>query len=168
MSLIIEDGSGKSDAEAYISVTDASTYFTNRGNTSWDAIATDALREAYLRQSTDYMTQMYRARWEGMRYTEDQALDWPRLDVYRDRWPFPTDEVPIEVQNACAELALKASSGELAPDLTQGVIREKVDVIEVEYDKSSPQYTRYRSIDAMLSPYLSATSSGACVGLIRT
>jgi len=168
MALITEDGSGKSDAEAYISVADASTYFTNRGVTTWDAIATDALREAYLRQSTDYMIQMYRARWEGARYTEAQALDWPRSGVVRDSWSVDTDEVPIEVQNACAELALKASSGELAPDLTQGVVREKVDVIEVEYDKSSPQYTRYRSIDAMLRPYLGATSSGVCVGLVRT
>ena len=168
MTLIVEDGTGKAGAEAYISVADASTYFTNRGNTAWGSISTEALQEAYLRQATDYMTQIYRDRWEGVRFTQDQALDWPRSGVVRDSWAVDTDEVPIEVQNACAELALKASSGELAPDLTQGKIREKVDVIEVEYDKSSPQYTRYRSVDAMLKPYLSATSSGACVGLIRT
>jgi len=168
MTLIVEDGTGKAGAEAYISVADASTYFTNRGNTAWGSISTEALQEAYLRQATDYMTQIYRDRWEGVRFTQDQALDWPRSGATRDSWSVPIDEVPVEVQNACAELALKASSGELAPDLTQGVIREKVDVIEVEYDKYSPQYTRYRSIDAMLSPYLSATSSGACVGLIRT
>ena len=168
MTLIVEDGTGKAGAEAYISVADASTYFTNRGNTAWGSISTEALQEAYLRQATDYMTQIYRDRWEGVRFTQDQALDWPRSGVVRDSWAVDTDEVPIEVQNACAELALKASSGELAPDLTQGIIREKVDVIDVEYDKSSPQYTRYRSVDAMLKPYLSATSSGACVGLIRT
>ena len=167
MALIVEDGTGLSTAESYISVADATTYFSNRGNTTWAAIATDALREAYLRLATEYMTQMYRSRWEGARYTEDQSLDWPRTGVVRDSWSVDTDEVPVEVQRACAELALKQSAGDLAPDLTQGVIREKVDVIEVEYDKASPQYTRYRAIDAMLKPYLNASSSGPCVGLVR-
>jgi len=168
MALVTEDGTGKSDAESYISVADTTTYFSVRGNTTWAAIATDALREAYLRNATEYMIQVYRERWEGVRYTEDQALDWPRQGVVRDSWQVDIDEIPVEVQRACAELALKASTGELAPDLTQGVVREKVDVIEVEYDKSSPQYTRYRSVDAMLKPYLSVTSSGVCVRLVRT
>jgi len=167
MALIVEDGTGKSDAESYISVSDASTYFGNRGVVAWDAIATDTLREAYLRLATEYITQMYRERWQGARYTEDQALDWPRTGVVRDSWSVDTDEVPVEVQRACAELALKQSTGQLAPDLTQGVIRQKVDVIEVEYDKASPQYTRYRAIDAMLKPYLNASSSGPCMGLVR-
>jgi len=167
MALIVEDGTGLSTAESYISVADATTYFSNRGNTTWAAIATDALREAYLRLATEYMTQMYRSRWDGVRYTEDQALDWPRAGVVRDSWQVDTDEVPVEVQRACAELALKASSGELAPDLTRKVIREKIDVIETEYDRYSPEYTRYRSIDAMLKPYLGMTNNGICIPLVR-
>ena len=75
MALIVEDGTGLSTSEAYISVADASTYFTARGNTTWAAISTDDLREAYLRQATEYMTQVYRSRWEGVRYSETQALD---------------------------------------------------------------------------------------------
>jgi len=167
MALVTEDGTGLSTAESYISVADATTYFTNRGNTTWGAIASDALREAYLRKATDYMTQMYRARWEGARYTEDQALCWPRTGVVRDSWSVAIDEIPVEVQNACAELALKASTAELAPDLTRGTIREKIDVVDTWYDKSSPEYTRYRAIDAMLQPYLGLTSS-VCVELIRS
>ena len=49
MSLIVEDGTGKSTSESYISVADASTYFAARAVTSWAALATDALREAALR-----------------------------------------------------------------------------------------------------------------------
>jgi len=166
MALVTEDGTGLATAESYISVADATTYFTARGVSTWDAIASDALREAYLRLATEYMLQMYRARWEGVRYTEDQALDWPRTGVVRDSWQVDIDEVPVEVQRACAELALKRSAAELAPDLTQAVVREKVDVIETEYDKYSPQYTRYRAIDAMLMPYLKA-GDGVSVELIR-
>ena len=168
MSLICEDGSGKSDSESYISVADASSYHTARGNTAWAALATDALREAALRRATDYMRQAYRSRWQGYKVNEDQALDWPRYDVEVEGYAIDSDIVPTEIKNACAELALRASAADLNPDLTQGVAREKVGQIEVEYDKASPQFTRYRAIDALLSPYLKAGGGGCSMGLIRS
>jgi hypothetical protein len=75
--------------------------------------------------------------------------------------------VPEIVKRACAELALKASAADLAPDLTQGVVREQVGPIAVEYDKNSPQATRYKAIGAMLSPYLKA-GGGCSVRLVRS
>ena len=168
MTLIVEDGSGKSDSESYISVADASNYHTVRGNTAWAALATDALREAALRRATDYMRQAYRSRWQGYKVNEDQALDWPRYDVEVEGYAIDSDIVPTEIKNACAELALRASAVDLNPDLTQGVAREKVGQIEVEYDKASPQFTRYRAIDALLSPYLKAGGGGCSMGLIRS
>ncbi|MCK5605392.1 hypothetical protein KAR91_26105 [Candidatus Pacearchaeota archaeon] len=167
MSLIVEDGTGLSTAESYISVADASTYFTARGVTTWDSIASDALREAALRNATEYMVNEYRKRWQGVRVFQVQALDWPRQGVVVDSWSIPSDEVPETVARACAELALKASADDLQADLTQGVIMEKVDVIEVEYDKNSPQDVRYKQVDAMLAPFLDGIG-GASVGLIRT
>ncbi len=168
MALIVETGSGKSDSESYISVADATTYHTARGNAAWAALATDALREAALRKATDFMRQVYRSRWQGYKVNEDQALDWPRYDVEVEGYAVDSDIVPTEVKNACAELALKASAAELNPDLTQGVAREKVGQIEVEYDKASPQFTRYRAIDALLSPYLKAGGGGCSMGVIRS
>ena len=168
MTLIVEDGSGKSDSESYISVADASSYHTARGNTAWAALATDALREAALRRATDYMRQAYRSRWQGYKVNEDQALDWPRYNVVVEGYAVDSDIVPTEIKNACAELALRASAADLNPDLTQGVAREKVGQIEVEYDKASPQFTRYKAIDAILSPYLKAGGGGCSMGLIRS
>jgi len=168
MSLICEDGSGKSDSESYISVADASTYHTARGNTAWAALATDALREAALRRATDYMRQAYRSRWQGYKVNEDQALDWPRYDVEVEGYAVDSDIVPTEVKNACAELALRASAADLNPDLTQGVLSEQVGSIQVTYDKASPQFTRYRAIDAILSPYLKAGGGGCSMGVIRS
>jgi len=168
MALEVEDGTGKSTAESYISVADASNYHTVRGNTAWAALATDALREAALRKATDFMRQVYRSRWQGYKVNEDQALDWPRYDVEVEGYAIDSDIVPTEIKNACAELALRASAADLNPDLTQGVAREKVGQIEVEYDKASPQFTRYRAIDALLSPYLKAGGGGCSMGLIRS
>ena len=168
MALIVEDGSGKSDSESYISVADASTYHAARGNTAWAALATDALREAALRKATDFMRQVYRSRWQGYKVNEDQALDWPRYYVEVEGYAIDSDIVPTEIKNACAELALRASAADLNPDLTQGVAREKVGQIEVEYDKASPQFTRYKAIDAILSPYLKAGGGGCSMGVIRS
>ena len=76
--------------------------------------------------------------------------------------------MPASVKNACAELALKAYTAILMQDLTQGVIREKVDVIEVEYDKFSPQQTRYEQIDSMLSVFFKQQGNDMSRSLVRT
>lgn len=168
MALEVEDGTGKAAAESFISVADASSYHSARGNTAWAALSTDTVREQCLRKATDYMEQAYRSRWQGCRVGETQALSWPRYDVIVEGYDVDSDVVPTAVKNACAEFALKAATVELNPDLTQGVVSESVGPISVTYDKSSPQATRYKAIDAMLSPYLQEAKGGAMMGLVRT
>jgi hypothetical protein len=176
MSLIVEDGTGLATAESYISVADASTYHSNRGNAAWAALASDAVREQNLRKATDYMVQCYRSAWKGVRVGVVQALDWPRFNVYSDeslvgamfvfdRFLIASNVVPVEVQRACAELALKASAGELNPDLEQGVVSETVGPISTTYNVSTPQYKRFRAIDMMLHVLLE--SNGVCVSVGR-
>lgn len=167
MSLEVEDGTGKSNSESYISVADATAYHTARGNAAW-ALLTTAQMEAAARKATDYMRQVYRSRWKGYKVNENQALDWPRYDVEVEGYAVDSDIVPTEVKNACAELALRASAADLNPDLTQGVLSEQVGSIQVTYDKASPQFTRYRAIDAILSPYLKAGGGGCSMGVIRS
>lgn len=168
MAITVEDGTGKSTAESYISVADATTYFTARAVTTWAALATDAIREAALRKATEYMVNTYRTRWQGTRKTEDQALCWPRYAVTVEGYLIADDAVPEAVKRACAELALKASAADLAPDMTQGVISEQVGPIAVTYDKSSPRTAKYTQIDAMLAPYLlSGSTATIMMGLER-
>lgn len=169
--LIVEDGTVVAGAESYISVADANTYHAARGNTNWATIS-EAEAEQALRRATDYLVQVYRLKWDGVRFSGAQALDWPRSFVrnkdqsFGNLYPivgyfyYPSDYIPPELKNACAEMAFKAASGELAPDLDKTVIKEKIDVLEVEYDKNSLQYKRYRAIDNMLAPFLSSGSSG--------
>ncbi len=126
MSIVVEDGTGKSTAESYISIADADTYFINRGITSWDALDNTDDKEPALRKATEYMINEYRQRWQGARLTEAQALDWPRVGVVVGSWTVDSDSVPEIVARACAELALKSISDELQADLTQGVLKEKV------------------------------------------
>lgn len=159
MTLVVENGTGLSTAESYISVADASTRHTNFGNTAWTG--SDAVKEAALRQATAYMLQAYRLRWQGLRKTVGQALDWPRYDVLVDGFAVDTESVPAEVKNACADLAVKALAGVLNDDLTRTVIREKVGPLETEYSAHSPEAKRYRAMDMALAPYLSRSSAMA-------
>lgn len=167
MALIVETGTGSAAAESYCSVAYFLSYHAARGNAAAAVLTTAATEEA-LRRATDYMLQTYRSRWQGYRRINGQALDWPRTGIVIDQFVIVDfNIVPIEVQNACAELALKASTATLLADTEQQVLREKIGPLEFEYDKSSPQTKRYKSIDAMLTPYLCGSNSGVNVRLER-
>jgi hypothetical protein len=173
MTLIVEDGTAKVNAESYASVADATAYHTARGREdAWDAIED---QEAALRLATQYMEQAYRMRWKQFRTTSTQALSWPRAWVQIPDAPYgygsqsayvPNNVVPTEVKQACMELALRTGSGELAPDLDRQAITEQIGPIRVEYDESSSYHTQYRSVDMMLAPYL--MSMGMSSPLVRT
>lgn len=165
MSLIVENGTGLSTAESYISVADATTRHAALGNTNWALLTTPEIEQA-LRRATNYMVQTYRGLWTGYRINSTQALDWPRSWVVVDTYPVASNAVPSDIANACADLALKAASGDLAEDLTRGIVREKVGPLETEYDRNSPQSVRYRAVDMALAPYLAG--AGANARLVRT
>lgn len=168
--LIVEDGTGKADAESYTSVADASAYHTARGNAAWAALASDTVREQLLRKATDAMMQMFAGRWAGTRVSSTQALDWPRYNVPMKDGPanlpysygvasyYPSNTIPAAVARACAELALRAATADLIADGTQAVKREKIGPLEVEYQDATTSGTSYRAVEGMLAPFMVATS----------
>lgn len=177
MTLIIETGIGRPDADSYISVADASTYHANRGNVAWAALPDDLSREQALRKATDYLEQAYRARWAGQRVSTTQALAWPRAWVPMKDAPggygtcstyYPSDAVPADVKRACAELALKAATGTaLAPDVKPLATRVKVGPIEKEFAAGSRQATRYTAIEGMLSAFFGGSGGALNIGVVR-
>ena len=181
MTLVVEDGTGKADAESYISAADASTYHTARGNTAWAGLASDTIREQMLRKATDYITATYKGRWKGMPVSTLQALDWPRAYVEREvpydvtqtppnnidgnLW-WPSDEVPTAVVRATAELALRAIDGDLAPDIDPPVTSERVGPIAVTYADAARQTTVYRFVGGLLSQFL--RDAGGTLTVVRS
>ncbi|WP_313398189.1 DnaT-like ssDNA-binding protein [Stenotrophomonas sp.] len=150
--LIVEDGTGLPNAEAYISAAEADTYHANRGNAAWAALDTPA-KEAALRKATDYMGIAYGGRWHGVRLTPGQALDWPRGVV----------GVPEAVKRASAELALRASTAELAADQGPAVKSETVGPISVTYADGASQFQRYPLVDGLLASLLDGSYGQARV-----
>lgn len=170
MALIVETGAIVAGAESYISVAAADLYHANRGNTDWAALSTTQKEQA-LRKATDYLVAVYRGSWRGYRTNAaTQVLDWPRMSILLADAALnqfvDMHSMPVEVLNATAELALRASIADLIPDLERGVKQETIGPITTVYDDYSPQSKRYRFIEAMLAPYL--RSGGVAVGLVRT
>jgi hypothetical protein len=174
MSIVVEDGTGISDANSYIGVADASAYHLSRGNVSWVGVAD---KETALIKATDYLTNVYKGRWAGYRILITQALDWPRSDVPVLDAPkalsgqafYASNAVPLAVRNACAELALRASTVDLNPDASGGTKKKtKVGPIEVEYVESASSGivdgSKFVSVSQSLSGFLSGGSSSVAGG----
>lgn len=109
MAFTVEDGTIVEDANSLCSVEFADAYFTDRGVTTWTGA--DSAKESALIRATDFMEIRYADLWLGDRLDAGQALSFPRTDIEQD------DVVPVAVQKACAEYALRTLDGTpLAPD----------------------------------------------------
>jgi len=174
MTLIVEDGTGKADAESYCSVSFADAYLTKRGvsSTAWGDLDTVDEKEPALRRAATYMVERYRTDWQGYRATPTQALDWPRYqvekrDVAGGTGYYDWTTVPIEIQQACALLAARTAAGEdLSPDLGPPVIEETVGPITTKYAAGARQTTKYQQIDNLLAVFLKS-GNGYMFGISR-
>jgi hypothetical protein len=145
--MVVEDGTGLSNADSFVSVAYADTYFTTRGVSAWASLTN---KEALLIKATDYIEAVYSEAWKGVTLNYTQSLSFPRIiddaTVYPDR-----------LLKAVCELALKANDGDLLVDVEQRTIEEKVDVITVKYAEYSDQKTQYSMVYGLISPYLLST-----------
>lgn len=165
MALVVEDGTGLSTAESYISVADADTYHVARGHTTWTG--TDAVKEAALRVATTYIDGTYRTRFPGTKLTKEQALQWPRSGATdAEGWEIEETEIPTALKNATAEAAWRelVTPGSLNPDLEAGgsVVRErsKAGPVEVETEYRTDAVVGRSSFD-ILDTILAAILRGS-------
>jgi hypothetical protein len=165
MALVIEDGTGKADAQSYVSAADARTFATARGVT---LSVDDVDVEAKLVLAMDYI-EAHEPRFKGYRSSDTQALSWPRTEAYivpMSTSPWADDAIPPTLKNAQSHLVMARHSGlVLQPNLdpaAQIVKREKVDVIETEFfgpgeaGKSYGSQPAFPLADASLAPLLRA------------
>lgn len=165
MALIVETGTAAADSEALCSVAFCDTYHAAQGNALWAPLLT-AAKEQAIRKGYAFMQQSYRMRWAGFRVSSLQALDWPRYDVpridgyggslgiYGGIGCYPYDAIPKELQQANAELALRAASGDLLADLDPTVASESVGPISVTYFKGEVKSKKYPAVDRLLAPFI--------------
>lgn len=130
MTIVVEDGSIVSGANSYVSTTDLTTYATARG------ITLEAGAETLLIQAMDYIEGLS---YKGTKRTRDQALQWPRVDVYLDGYYFESDEIPQQLKDGLCQTAIAIDQG-YGPlvDVPRTTVMEKVGEIEVQYAPGGP------------------------------
>lgn len=157
--LIVEDGTGRMDAESYASITEGDAYALVHVNSAWSG-ADDAGKENALRLGTQYLDNVYRQRWQGTRYRELQTLTWPRVGVYDADGYLVRLVVPTLVKSATIEAAFRSFAGDLMPDLTTpgtiGSISQTLGPLSksVTYVGGNSPIPVFREIEALVRQFL--------------
>ena len=162
MALVVEDGSLVSGANSYVSFADATQYLTDRG-------ITVEVTEGHLLRAADYINS-FAERYKGYQKTGANrttlsTMQWPRQYVsyagIGDCYGYiPDDKIPDLIIHAQIESALEIASNRdpLSTVSARQIKKQKVDVIEVEYDtsmgSSGQDIFDHRRVMALLSPFL--------------
>lgn len=169
MPLTVEDGTGVAGADAYASLAAVAAYWTARPHdalsTAWSN-ATDARREGAIREAAGFLDSVYGPFYRGRRASYAQGLLWPRnagLDdegapiAVTDPNGVALPPLPPALISASAELAARALTARLAPDLERGGrvkrIAEGVGPLreEVEYMDGAPAVTAYGPVAGLMA-----------------
>ncbi|AUZ46545.1 DnaT-like ssDNA-binding protein [Pseudomonas orientalis] len=117
MMLIIEDGTGKPDAESYASAEDLALYAVKFGAV---IPAGAPAQEALLRRAALVMDGMT---WKGRKSNSEQALSWPRREVLLDREIKPNNYLPARIQYGQMALAAEIHQDDIDPiDKRKGAV----------------------------------------------
>lgn len=153
MSLTVEDGTGLSSADAYISLANWKTWADGRGRV-YTATYTDAQIEAAIRLGFDYANTA--RRYKAITLTSTQSGEFPRsgLTDWNGR---EVSGVPQRVVWANAELAWSKliSGADLYQDAERGgrVAAESVGPISVSYFADAPAGKVFMAAMKLLDPY---------------
>lgn len=131
MAFTVQDSTGLvAGANAYAAIAFCDTYLADRGKTAWDSL-TDSQKQAAIIEATDYLDVNFK--YGGLRLNDSgQVTEFPRRSLY-DANAVLVSGIPERLQEACAELAYRASQGtELFPDLEFNASGRKVkDLLKV-------------------------------------
>jgi hypothetical protein len=157
--IIVEDGSIVAGANSYVTVLDLDSFASLRGYT---LPAIEADKEILLIKSMDYLNSL---NYKGSRVSSSQSLPFPRSNIYLDGELLPSNSIPTNLKNAQMQAAIELQTQEIQQNAGKGISMEKVDVIEVQYEKGgSTQSTYFAKVAGFL---YGLTNSKLELGLFR-
>lgn len=168
LELTVEDGSIVADANTYITLGEVRAYAEARAAVVSED---DAVLIPQVISAMDFL-EAHRAEFQGSKVSKEQALQWPREDVTLDGFDVEETEIPKPLKDAQCQMVLEIAAGnDLQPNSTgREVIREKLDVLETQYQPSgtgAPPAPRFTRVAALLQPLLRSGASGALVSIGR-
>lgn len=169
MAVVVENGTGMSNANSYLSRDNANTYHADRLNDLWTD-SDDAVKDAALIKATQFLDAEYGGKFKGSKKVATQALMWPRVEATdRAGDDVASDSVPQQIKDATAELALRAiTTGNLSPDEKRGgrIKSQTLGELSVTYEDGAPSGTAFKFVDQILRSLIGG-SGGAVVKVAR-
>lgn len=158
INLVIEDGTGLTTSNSYVSLSYADQYAINRNYSGW-VTQSDYVKSAAIIKAMDYVDNIFN--WKGTRLYKNQSLNFPRKNIVDDDGFDYSGEIPERLKKAVCEAAFlvysqytlyasKDPNGAIKKD------RKKADVVETEKeyfssDEVEIDYTSaYEALDTLL------------------
>jgi len=117
MTLIIEDGTGKPDAESYASAEDLARYAVKFGTVIPAGVPEQEALRRRAALAMDGMT------WKGRKANSEQGLSWPRREVLLDHEIKPNNYLPARIQYGQMALAAEIHQDDIDPiDKRKGAV----------------------------------------------
>jgi hypothetical protein len=164
MPIVVEDGTGLSNSNAYIGVSFVNNYLLGEPLTVWQGL-TETEKETAIITACRYVDNVFN--WMGQRKTLEQGLNWPRDNV---EWQgFEISGIPKQLEQACAEcVSLDITGAELySTSNDKEVTSESVSgAVSVTYAKAESwevvKATAFEVLNRLLSGlYIDTTASGS-------
>lgn len=162
MALVIEDGSGKADADSFATAAELEQFAADYGFT---IPADTADREALLRRAG---VEMWRFQWVGNQYHDEQGLPWPRYYTIRRGFIADGASLPRAIKLGQMALACEIHQDDIdKPEERKGAVkREKVGPIDTEFSEITGYKAKAvagRQSDGFFSKYTLGQYSGKVV-----
>lgn len=130
MTITVEDGSLVTGANSYITEAQLGAHACAR------EITLTVKPETLIKKAMDFF-ESYDGRFMGQRVERDQALSFPRTDLFIEGWSWSHDEMPRQVINAILTLCMEINAGNdpfNPPDADLPVIKKRVEgVVDIQY-----------------------------------
>jgi len=161
MTLVIEDGTGVTGANSYVTAEAVRAYADLRGAILPES---DSELEALIVLACDWVDS-FRSAFQSRKTDPEQDRQFPRWRVVTDGYIWPNDSIPSMVISAQSQAVVDSATGvSLTTTGEAQVKREKVDKIEVEYfEKTTGTLTSTGgsiTAEKLLEPLFSATRIG--------
>lgn len=152
MALTVENNSGLSNADSYVSVAEFRSYATARGIEAVGDL-TDDEAEQKLRSGFDYVNSQWA--YKSAPKSNDQAGEFPRIDL-SDGMGRVFNVVPPRVKQAQMAAAVEAISGSLFVTADRGgrVKSESIGPISVTYEDGAPVGKVISEVERLLRPFV--------------
>ena len=106
---------GSTTANSYPTVLEGDAYFLNRYHISFWATLSDEDKEKLLITATSLLD--WYVRWAGVKFSDEQALAWPRTGVYTELGnEIPSTVIPMAVKTAVFELIIASYESDRTSD----------------------------------------------------